>query len=74
MNLLAQHLILLHRSLAIIKGIPVSTGGGDNMMGAPEPEMRMSGKLTMSLGTSGTLYAYSNKPIIDPKGWYRGIL
>ena len=54
------------------RGIPVSTGGGDNMMGAIGTGNVTSGKLTMSLGTSGTLYAYSSKPIIDPKGCIAG--
>jgi len=50
------------------EGIPVSTGGGDNMMGAIGTGNVSEGKITMSLGTSGTVYAYSDRPIIDPKG------
>jgi xylulokinase len=49
-------------------GIPVSTGGGDNMMGAIGTGNVVPGKVTMSLGTSGTVYAYSDQPIIDPRG------
>jgi xylulokinase len=49
-------------------GIPVSTGGGDNMMGAYVTGNLSPGKVTMSLGTSGTVYAYSDVPVIDPKG------
>lgn len=49
-------------------GIPVSTGGGDNMMGAIGTGNVVPGKVTMSLGTSGTVYAYSNQPVIDPRG------
>jgi xylulokinase len=49
-------------------GIPVAVGGGDNMMGAIGTGNVTPGKLTMSLGTSGTLYAYSEHPIVDPKG------
>jgi xylulokinase len=49
-------------------GIPVSTGGGDNMMGAIGTGNVSAGKITMSLGTSGTVYAYSDHPIIDPRG------
>lgn len=49
-------------------GIPVATGGGDNMMGAIGTGNVVAGKLTISLGSSGTLYAYSDKPIIDPEG------
>lgn len=46
-------------------GIPVSSGGGDNMMGAIGTGATAPGVMTMSLGTSGTIYGYSNKPIID---------
>lgn len=49
-------------------GVPVAVGGGDNMMGAIGTGNVTPGKLTMSLGTSGTLYAYSDRPIVDPKG------
>jgi xylulokinase len=49
-------------------GIPVSVGGGDNMMGAIGTANVAPGRLTMSLGTSGTLYAYSNEPVIDLRG------
>jgi xylulokinase len=49
-------------------GIPVAAGGGDNMMGAVGTGNVRPGVLTMSLGTSGTLYAHSAGPVIDPKG------
>ncbi len=48
--------------------IPVSVGGGDNMMGAIGTGNVSPGVVTMSLGTSGTVYAYSDEPIVDPKG------
>jgi xylulokinase len=50
------------------EGIPVSTGGGDNMMGAIGTGNVSHGKVTMSLGTSGTVYAWSDQPVIDPRG------
>ncbi len=50
------------------EGIPVSSGGGDNMMGALGTGTVSDGVITMSMGTSGTLYGYSDKPIIDPEG------
>jgi xylulokinase len=56
------------RRLGIPQGIPVSSGGGDNMMGAIGTGTVKDGTLTMSLGTSGTIYGASDKPIIDPKG------
>lgn len=56
------------RITGLPEGIPVSTGGGDNMMGAIGTGNVSPGKVTMSLGTSGTVYAYSDKPVIDPRG------
>jgi xylulokinase len=49
-------------------GIPVASGGGDNMLAAIGTGNVSAGKLTMSLGSSGTLYAYSETPVIDPEG------
>lgn len=54
--------------LALPSGIPVSIGGGDNMMAAIGTGNVLPGVVTMSLGTSGTVYAYSDKPVVDPKG------
>ncbi|AEJ20842.1 xylulokinase [Gracilinema caldarium] len=52
----------------IPEGALVSSGGGDNMMGAIGTGTVQDGFLTMSLGTSGTLYGYSNTPVVDPQG------
>jgi xylulokinase len=46
----------------------VSAGGGDNMMGAIGTGNVQPGVVTASLGTSGTIFAFSNEPVIDPKG------
>lgn len=48
--------------------IVVSTGGGDNMMGAIGTGNTKPGVVTVSLGTSGTIYAYSEFPVIDTEG------
>lgn len=48
--------------------IPVSIGGGDNMMGAIGTGNVSPGVVTLSLGTSGTVYAYSDAPVVDSKG------
>ena len=46
----------------------VASGGGDNMMGAIGTGNIQDGIVTMSLGTSGALYAYSSRPPQqDPK-------
>jgi sugar (pentulose or hexulose) kinase len=46
----------------------VSAGGGDNMMGAIGTGNTRAGIVTASFGTSGTIYACSDKPILDPEG------
>jgi xylulokinase len=52
--------------------VVVSAGGGDNMMGAIGTGNVAPGRVTASLGTSGTIYAYSEKPVIDPGGEIAG--
>ncbi|MDR2730401.1 MAG: xylulokinase [Treponema sp.] len=52
----------------INEGTLVASGGGDNMMSAIGTGAVRDGFLTMSLGTSGTLFGYSKKPVIDPTG------
>jgi xylulokinase len=49
-------------------GIPVAPGGGDNMMSAIGTGAVRDGFLTMSLGTSGTLFGFSASPVADPTG------
>ncbi|QEH46892.1 xylulokinase [Aggregatibacter actinomycetemcomitans] len=53
------------RQLGLADDVIVSAGGGDNMMGAIGTGNIRQGIVTMSLGTSGTLYAYSDKPLPD---------
>jgi xylulokinase len=50
------------------EGELVSAGGGDNMMAAIGTGNTRPGIVTASLGTSGTIYAYADKPLIDPRG------
>jgi len=52
----------------IPRGALVATGGGDNMMSAIGTGTVRDGFLAMSLGTSGTLFGFSKKPVIDPSG------
>jgi xylulokinase len=54
------------------KDVIVSAGGGDNMMGAIGTANVVAGCVTASLGTSGTIYAYSQKPVTDAKGEIAG--
>ena len=46
----------------------VSSGGGDNMMAAIGTGNVSPGIITMSLGTSGTIYAFTEHPVVDPNG------
>ncbi len=49
-------------------GVLVSAGGGDNMMGAIGTGNAHQGVITASFGTSGTIYACAEKPVVDPQG------
>ncbi len=48
--------------------VVISAGGGDNMMGAIGTGNVAPGVVTASFGTSGTIYAYAGKPVVDPQG------
>jgi D-xylulose kinase len=56
------------RMLGLKAGVVVSAGGGDNMMGAIGTGNTRAGVVTASFGTSGTIYACSEKPVVDPAG------
>jgi xylulokinase len=56
------------KQLDLNPGILVSAGGGDNMMGAIGTGNTREGVITASFGTSGTIYACAEKPIVDPEG------
>jgi D-xylulose kinase len=55
-------------SLGLQAGIAVSTGGGDNMCAAIGCDVVAEGPVAVSLGTSGTAFAYRTEPAIDPLG------
>src|SRR5690606_25001626 len=57
----------LARQLGLNPRALVASGGGDNMMGAIGTGNITPGTITMSLGTSGTLYAYASEPSISPQ-------
>jgi xylulokinase len=56
------------RQLDLPADVLVSAGGGDNMMGAIGTGNTRPGVITASFGTSGTIYACAEKPVIDPRG------
>ncbi|MFA5191734.1 MAG: xylulokinase [Verrucomicrobiia bacterium] len=56
------------KQLGLTTDVLVSAGGGDNMMGAIGTGNTRPGIVTASFGTSGTIYACSDKPVVDPQG------
>ncbi|NLF39825.1 xylulokinase [bacterium] len=53
------------KELGLSPSCIVSTGGGDNMMAAIGTGNVRKGVVTASLGTSGTIFAYADRPVID---------
>jgi xylulokinase len=58
----------LARRFRLPRDIVVSAGGGDNMMAAIGTGNIRPGVVTVSLGTSGTVFAFSGEPRIDGRG------
>jgi len=58
----------LRKAWGLKHSLVISAGGGDNMMGAIGTGNIAPGCVTASLGTSGTLYSYSESPVVDPMG------
>lgn len=56
------------KELGLQRDVLVSAGGGDNMMGAIGTGNTKEGVITASFGTSGTIYACAEKPVVDPDG------
>jgi xylulokinase len=58
------------QQIGVARNARVSAGGGDNMMAAIGTGNVAPGVLSMSLGTSGTLFACADHPVVDPQaGW-----
>ncbi len=56
--------------LDLPRDVRVSVGGGDNMMAAIGTGNVKPGMLSMSLGTSGTLFTHADRPVVDEgAGW-----
>lgn len=56
------------QALGLSTSCIVSAGGGDNMMGAIGTGNVVPGMVSLSLGTSGTVYAFTELPMTDPQG------
>jgi D-xylulose kinase len=55
-------------ALGLKPGVPVSAGGGDNMMAALGVGAVAEGPVVVSLGTSGTAFAHRDRAAVDPLG------
>jgi xylulokinase len=49
-------------------GTPVVGGGGDQAAGAVGNGVVATGILSSTIGTSGVLFAFTDEPVLDPKG------
>jgi len=56
------------RELGLPAGVMVAPGGGDNMLSAIGSGATRPGVVVVSLGTSGTVFTYSPRPVVDPEG------
>jgi len=56
------------RELGLEPGLLVAPGGGDNMCAAIGAGATRPGIFVLSLGTSATIFSYSERPVIDPQG------
>ena len=54
--------------IGLIKGIPVFGGGGDQAAAAVGTGAVEEGIVSISLGTSGVVFAATNSPFIEPEG------
>lgn len=55
-------------ALGLQPGVPVSGGGGDNMLAALGVGAVVEGPVVVSLGSSGTGFAHRVEPAVDPLG------
>ncbi|WP_026783609.1 xylulokinase [Pleomorphomonas koreensis] len=55
-------------ALGLTTACLVAAGGGDNMMGAIGTGNVREGVVTISLGTSATVFSYADAPVLDPSG------
>ena len=56
------------QELGLSADVQVAPGSGDNQMSALGAGAVHEGTWVMSLGTSGTLFGLSSKPVLDPSG------
>jgi xylulokinase len=52
----------------LVRGTPIVAGGGDQAAGAVGMGIVRAGTVSATIGTSGVVFAASDKPALDPKG------
>ncbi len=52
----------------LIEGTPIAGGGSDNAAGAVGTGIISKNRIMDSIGTSGVIFAYSDKPLYNPEG------
>lgn len=52
----------------LVEGTPIVGGGGDNAAGNVGSGIIRQGIISDSIGTSGVVFAHSDKPVYDPEG------
>ena len=52
----------------LVAGTPIAGGGGDNAAGNLGSGIIKQGIISDSIGTSGVVFAHSDKPVYDPQG------
>ena len=56
------------RELGLPEGIPIAAGGGDNSAAAIGTGIIKQGVVSVSIGSSGVVFAHSQRPVADPAG------
>ncbi len=56
------------RGLGKLEGVPVAAGAGDNAAAAVGTGTVMEGKAFTTIGSSGVVYAQTDRPVIDTEG------
>jgi len=56
------------RETGLKAGTPVVGGGGDQAAGGVGNGVVQAGVVSCTIGTSGVVFAFSEKPVLDPKG------
>ncbi|BCS32758.1 xylulokinase [Luteitalea sp. TBR-22] len=55
-------------AVGLVAGIPVVAGGGDQAAGAVGMGIVRAGAVSATIGTSGVVFAATDRPALDPKG------